>query len=139
MSKNKTLVVTCCGARKNSIPMVAYKLYKSSRIRAVYNRRYGCDMAILSAKYGLIDAHETIEPYDMRMDENRSKELESTISKKLRGYERVVFFAGGSGKYYRECLRNACEATKMDLITIGYANLGDINKLSETIEKAKKI
>lgn len=131
------LVITSCGAKKNSEPMVAYKLYKSSRIRAVYNRRCGCHMAILSAKCGLIDSHQVIKPYDLKMNKARSKALIPSISKKLSSYDKVVFFAGGSNKHYYECLKNACKLLGIELFSVGYANMGDINKLPQLIRSLK--
>jgi len=74
-ASSKILMVTTCGARKHSEPKPAWKLYKSSRIRAVYNRRMGHDMCILSTKYGLVEADAVIEPYEAVMTEQIAKEL----------------------------------------------------------------
>ena len=65
-------VVTACGRGKKNYPTKAYKLYKSSRIKAVYNLKNNTDMYILSAKYGLIHADEVIEPYDEVMTEDKA-------------------------------------------------------------------
>jgi len=130
----KTLVVTACGAKKNSEPMEAYKLYKSSRVKAVYNRRRGCDMAILSAKYGLVDANDVIEPYDKKMTEESMNEIIPFIIEKIKKYDKIVYYKGGSNKLYLNCIEKACFNAKKKLITVGYANLGDINKLSKFLE-----
>ena len=127
------LIVTACGAKKHSEPMEAYKLYKSARIKAVYNRRQGCDMAILSAKYGLVDVHDIIEPYDEVMCENRSYELSTLIVNDLIKYDYIIFYKGGAKKSYVICIENACRKAKKPLITFGYANMGDINLLPKIL------
>ena len=63
-------IVTACGNKKESVPLPAYKLYKSSRIKAVYNRRQNHDMFILSAEHGLIPAEKVIAPYNRLMAEH---------------------------------------------------------------------
>lgn len=131
----KTLVVTACGAKKHKVPMEAYKLYKSSRIKAVYNRRKGCDMAILSAKYGLVDASAIIEPYDAKMTEESVIKIMPLMVEKLKEYEKIVFYKGGSNKLYLKCIEKACLNAKKTLISVGYANLGDIQKLPALLEE----
>jgi len=134
----KVLVVTACGAKKNSTPMPAYKLYKSARIKAVYNRRNGCDMAILSAEYGLVGVYKTIKPYERVMDERRAKELAPSVAKKLQGYDCVIFFKGGARKSYFSCMRAACDKARKTLVTLGYANMGGINDLPKVTELANQ-
>ncbi len=130
----KVLVVTACGAKKNSQSLQAYKLYKSTRIKAVYNRRGSCDMSILSAKYGLVDAHEVIEPYEQVINEERAKELVPTVALKLKDYDYVVFFKGGARRAYLSYMRSACESARKNLVTLGYANMGGINDLPQVLE-----
>lgn len=48
--------------------MPAIDLYKSSRIKAVNNRRNGADFAVLSAKYGLIYPDRVIRDYEKILD-----------------------------------------------------------------------
>lgn len=134
----KVLLVTACGDKKNSGPMPAYKLYKSSRIKAVYNRRCGSKMCILSAEYGLVDAHKTIKPYERVMDEQRSKELQPSIAKKLQSYDCIIFFKGGARKAYLSCIRAVCEKTGKILVTLGFANMGGIKDLPLIIELLHK-
>lgn len=134
----KVLIVTACGAKKNPGPMPAYKLYKSSRIKAVYNRRCGSDMCILSAEYGLVDVHKTIKPYERVMDERRAEELVPLVAKKLKSYDCVIFFKGGARKAYLSCIRAACDKAGKTLVTLGYANMGGINDLPKVTELAKQ-
>jgi hypothetical protein len=126
-----TLIVTACGAKKNDQPMEAWKLYKSPRIRLIHQRKGEYPMAILSAKYGLIDSEEIIEPYDQKMDQIRAQELVPVIVEKVREYDKIVFFKGGSSKPYLECIGAACERASVDFAPFGYANMGDINDLEK--------
>lgn len=125
----KILIVTACGAKKATIALPAYKLYKSSRIRAVYRRRGNSDMCILSAEYGLIDAQEVISPYNRLMDQKRACELVNSIANKLIDYEFVLFFKGGARKIYSSCIEAACRKAGKTLVMFGYANMGGINDL----------
>lgn len=130
----KILIVTGCGVSKHSEPMEAYKLYKSSRIKAVYNRKQGCDMCILSAKYGLVDAEKVIGPYEKVMDEKRASELMPSILEKISKYDYVILFKGGTKQIYQKCIENACKIAEKPLIQFGYAHMGEINKLTSIIE-----
>lgn len=130
----KVLIVTACGAKKNLGPMPAYKSYKSARIRAVYNRRSGCDMAILSAEYGLVRVQQVIKPYERVMDEQRAKELLPSVAQNLKEYDCTIFFKGGARKAYTSCIKAACEKAGRTLVTLGYANMGGINDLPKVIE-----
>ena len=132
------MIVTACGAKKNPGPMPAYKLYKSSRIKAVYNRRSGSDVCILSAEYGLVNANKTIKPYERVMDERRAEELVPSVTKKLKNYDCVVFFKGGAREAYLSCIKAACEGAGKTLVTLGYANMGGINDLPKVINFVKK-
>jgi hypothetical protein len=130
----KTAIVTACGAKKNPVPMSAYRLYKSSRIKALYSRCGSSDMYILSAKYGLVNAHEVIDPYERFMDEQRAKELVPSVAKRLREYDYVIFFKGGARKAYFSCIRAACNKAGRVLVAFGYAHMGGINDLPKILK-----
>jgi hypothetical protein len=134
----KVLIVTACGTEKNPRPMPAIKLYKSSRVKAVYNRRGSSDMCILSAEYGLVDANDIIKPYERVMDEQRAKELTSSVAEKLQDYDYVIFFKGGARKAYLTCIENACEQAGKSLVILGFANIGGVNDLPVIIELLKR-
>lgn len=133
----KILVLTACGGKKKNRSMPAYKLYRSSRIKAVYNRRCGHDMGILSAQYGLVNAQEIIEPYARVMDEKRALELIPSVAEKVKDYDCVVFFKGGARKSYITCIRGACDKAKKALRLLGFANMGGINDLPQVIKICK--
>ena len=75
LEMTKICIVTACGNKKHAEPLPAWKIYKSSRIKAVYNRRNNHDMYILSAQHGLVFSEKIIAPYNRIMDEERAKEL----------------------------------------------------------------
>jgi hypothetical protein len=129
----KTMIVTACGERKNPMPMLAYKLYKSSRIKAVYNRGGSLDMYILSAEYGLVSAYEVIGPYERLMDEQRAEELVPSVAKRIQDYDCVIFFKGGARKAYLSCIKAACDKARKTLVTFGYAHIGGINELPKIL------
>lgn len=134
----KVLIVTSCGSKKNSSPMSAYELYKSPRIRAVYNRRCNSDMCLLSAEYGLVDVYEVIQPYDRIMDSQRAEELVPHVAEKLKNYEYIVFFRGGARKEYFFCIKDACRSAAKTLVVLGYANMGGISALPEIVRLVSK-
>jgi hypothetical protein len=108
----KILIVTACGKRKDSVAQPAWKLYKSPRIRAVYNRRDGNDMAILSSKYGLIDAEEVLEPYEKVLTKERADELLPQVIEEIQNYDSVLYYRGGAGKEYFDLIKEACIRSK---------------------------
>jgi len=134
----KILVVTACGKRKDTSPQPAWKLYKSPRIRAVYNRRNGHDMAILSSKYGLIKAEEIIEPYEEVLTEQRVKELIPQISMAIQKYDIIIYYRGCAGKEYFTLIMDACENAGKPFFSVGYKNLGDINILPEIFQRIER-
>ena len=136
MTNVKVVLVTSCGAKKESTPQPAGKLYKSSRIRHLYrkSKELGIPFYILSAKYGLINADTIIEPYDQIMTPERAKELLPQVKEALEGFDLVIFYKGGARKEYKELIERACEETGTRLISFGYGNMGDIGKLDKILE-----
>jgi len=130
----KIVVVTACSKRKENTPLPAWELYKSSRIKAIYRNSKNCDVKILTAKYGLIDADEIIGPYDKKMDEKRARTLVSKIAKKLRKYDFVIYYKAGASKIYMECIKKACELLEKPLIVCGYNIIGGINDIPPLIK-----
>ena len=133
-SKNKVCVITACGNKKRDRPSPAWQLYKSSRITAVYRRRDGCDMYILSAKHGLLPSEKIIAPYNQIMDPERAGELLPGMIRVLQGYDRVVYFKAGASGIYEECMREACERAGRPLDSFGYGFMGGIGELGGRLE-----
>ena len=134
----KVSVVTACGNKKQGIPLPAWKLYKSPRITAVYNRKGDNDMFILSAEHGLIPAEKITAPYNRIMDEKRCQELVPKIKETIKNYDAVVFFKAGSRSLYEQCIAKACEESGVKLISFGHGFMAGINDLPMKIDKAKK-
>jgi len=132
-------LVTSCGAKKESTSQPAGKLYKSSRIRHLYKRskELGIPFYILSAKYGLTNADEVIEPYDKIMTPERAAELLPQVKEIIKRFDLIVFYKGGARKEYRELIEKACDETGTRLISFGYGNMGDIGKLDMILEEVK--
>ncbi len=137
MKREKIVLVTACGNKKEREPAPAWRLYKSSRIRHLYkkSKELGIPFYILSAKYGLVFAEEVIEPYDMIMDENRCKELIEQIKLVISQYNTIIFFKGGARKVYKNCLESAVNELNKKLVIFGYGNMGDIRKLEDIVNE----
>ena len=133
----KVCVITACGNKKESVPLPAWKIYKSPRIKAVYKRKHDCDMYILSAEHGLLPAEKIIKPYNRLMDETRAKELLPNIESVVKNYDGVIYFKAGARKLYEECLKNACEKNNVKLISFGFGIMGGINELEDKINLVK--
>ena len=132
------ILITACGAKKKNKPAQAYQLYLSPRIKAVYNRKDDVDMYILSAKYGLVNAHQIIKPYNEIMTPEKARILAPQIAKTLKNYKNAIFYKAGARKEYLECMINACKIAKTNLIAIGYGFMGDIGQIPYIIELLKK-
>ena len=66
----EVVVVVPCGGRKRTRPVPAGAMYVGSYHQACrrYARRIGADrVLVLSARHGLVELHERIEPYELRM------------------------------------------------------------------------
>tara|TARA_B100000586_G_C19766399_1_gene284093 strand:- start:57 stop:455 length:399 start_codon:yes stop_codon:yes gene_type:complete len=131
----KYTVITACGNKKNSLPLPAWQLYKSPRIKAVYNRKGNHDMYILSAKYGLVNAEKIIEPYNRIMDDARCDELLPEIKKTVEKYDTVIFFKAGARKLYEQCIVKACEMANIRIISFGFGFMGGINDLPKYLSE----
>ena len=68
----KPLIILPCSQEKLSEPAIAMKLYQGKGYLPLLSKttasiRMDYDLAILSAKYGLIDAFDTIAPYELKL------------------------------------------------------------------------
>lgn len=131
-------VVTACGNKKEETPLPAWQLYKSPRIKAVYNRKGNHDMYILSAEHGLIPAEKVISPYNKIMDEKRCNELIPMVREVIKNYDAIIFFKAGARKLYEQCISKACYESGVKLISFGHGFMGGINDLPKKIEEAKR-
>ena len=134
----KVCVVTACGNKKQSIPMPAWKLYKSPRITAVHNRKGNHDMYILSAEHGLLPSEKITKPYNRVIDEQRCLELIPKLKPIIKNYDTIIFFKAGARNLYEKCLKSACDESNVKLISFGFGFMGGINELEGKINKAEK-
>ena len=132
-NSKKICIVTACGNKKHDVSMRAWQLYKSSRIKAVYNRRTGKDMYILSAEHGLLFSEKVIEPYNRIMDESRAEELIPQLVPIVAKYDAVIYFKAGARGIYEQCLGDACKKAGKKMISFGYGFMGDIGNLQNII------
>ena len=75
----KKIVLISCVSKKLAHPASAEHLYTSAlfRLNLFYTRKLGPDaIYILSAKYGLLELGEVIEPYDVTLKDMRSRQVE---------------------------------------------------------------
>ena len=131
----KILVATACGEKKRAGKHRAVDLYKSSRIRAVYNRRSGCDMAILSSKFGLVDSQTIIEDYEEVLTPERIKILLPQVVDYVKRYDVVIYFKAGASFIYFELIKKASEIAYIPIVYLGYGYMAEINKIPGVISE----
>jgi len=74
----KNVVLISCTSKKKSYRCMAKELYYASELfRASYSwaKRKGCEVYILSAKYGLLEETDIIEPYNETLLDKTPKEI----------------------------------------------------------------
>jgi len=134
----KILLATACGEKKRPGKHRAVDLYYSSRIKAVYNRRSGCDMAILSARYGLVDSEKVIAYYQEVMNSKRAEILLPQVVNYLRKYDVSVYFRTGARAVYYELMKKASRIANKTIICFGSGYMKGINKIPEVISTIQK-
>lgn len=100
-----------CTKKKKLFSCKAEVLYSESslfRHSLKYCKRYYDKVYILSAKYGLVELHQKIKPYDLTLKSMKKEErrkwagkVASVLKKKINKEDVLYFHAG---KYYREFL-----------------------------------
>ena len=131
----KILVATACGEKKRAGKHRAVDLYESSRIRAVYNRRSGCDMAILSSKYGLVDSQTIIKGYEEILTPERVKLLLPKVVAYIKKYDAIVYFKAGAPFVYFELIKKASEIANIPIVYLGYGYMAEVNKIPRIISE----
>jgi len=131
----KIVLITACGNKKEEKPTIAGKLYKSSRIKYLYRKSKELELPfyILSAKYGLVNGNEVIEPYNQLMDESQCEKLKKQIKNILENFEIIIYYKGGARKEYLNCLEIVAKELNKKFISFGYGNMGDIRKLEDIL------
>jgi len=129
------VLITACGNKKENVPTVVGKLYKSTRIRYLYkkSKELNIPFYILSAKYGLVNSDKIISPYNQIMDDNQCIKLKSQIKEVLKNFDIIIYYKGGAREIYFNCLKDVVFELNKKFIYFGYANMGDIKKIDEII------
>lgn len=113
-SPQKVLLILSCTKRKLSHPAPAISLYQGDIFKkgVRWARRHNFDIAIISAKHGLVMPDEVLKPYNRRI--NNIKEAHAlresvlpTLNDLLPRYGIVILIMGN---LYLETLRPAIEA-----------------------------
>lgn len=74
------IVLISCVAKKKSTPAKAKDMYVSPLFKGAYSyaHKLGADrIFVLSAKYGLLDENDVIEPYNETLNTKKSAEIKS--------------------------------------------------------------
>ena len=99
-------------------------------------------MAILSAKFGLVDTELVIAPYDQQMDYARAVELLPQVCEFIaaRNHGCIVFFRGGTGEAYLNLMKEAASAIGIPLVYFGFPNRDNLHValLPEIIDLATR-
>ena len=136
------LLITACGSKKENKSLPAGQLYKSSRIRYLYKRSKELNIPffILSAKYGLVNSEEVIEPYEEIMTYERCNLLKEKIKQVLQKLKPkvVIYYKGGARKEYLECIKSICNELNIPIKPFGFQIMGDIHKLKEVLDNARR-
>lgn len=99
--------IITCDSKKLTKPSIAQNMYIGSFFKTQlqwakkhFNRN---NIFILSAKYGLLKLDDLIEPYDLKMGDKNSVNLQ-TISKQIKKYKINGKIYSTAGKEYRKIL-----------------------------------
>jgi hypothetical protein len=124
----RVALATACGARKRSGTWPVYQLYKSPRIKGLYNRKNDFPLFIRSAEYGLIDCHTEISSYERVMNLERALELAPSVADVMGQFDIWVHFKAGARSEYSECIKTAGTVSGVPLVLMGFANMGCLHE-----------
>jgi hypothetical protein len=107
----RTIVLISCTSKKLPNKAKAEDLYLSPLFKLSLQYAYSLEpdaIFVLSAKHGLIDLEEELEPYDLTLNDMRAKDVRrwaSRVLDQLRsvadlGTDRIVFLAGERYRKY---------------------------------------
>ncbi len=119
---------TACRAKKLAGTWPAYELYRSPRIKALYNRRNELPLLILSAEYGSIDCHTEISSYQRIMSRERALELAPCVANVMNEFDALVYFKAGARSEYSECIKKAGEMSGVSVALLGFGNMGCLHE-----------
>ena len=105
------VVLISCVSKKQNVPASAKDMYISTLFKGAYNyaRKLGADkIFILSAKYGLLEENEIIEPYNETLNTKPVAEIKKWAAEVLESLEEkcdlekddFIFLAGEKYRRY---------------------------------------
>jgi hypothetical protein len=100
------IAIVACGEKKSPYPVKARYMYQGSyhKLCLNYALTLTARVYILSAKYGLLDLSEIIEPYNVKMDDKNSVKIDfiRQQAEELNLLNEKVIVLGGS-EYVKIC------------------------------------
>jgi len=104
----KILIIAGCSKKKLNHAAPAIELNQGQLFKSIKKlvSKNNFDLKILSGKYGLLDGHEVIEPYNEKITKKQDiirvrKKIITKISQIWRSYDEIIIIMG---KNYREVL-----------------------------------
>lgn len=106
----RPVLIVACSQRKTNRPGPAIQVYDGQLFRILRKYRPDVDLFVLSAKYGLIEATQEIEPYDQRLSSNAWQNQEwlhdhiaikarSLVETKKMDQSRIFYVCAGDDYY----------------------------------------
>ena len=101
--------------------------------------RLGCRFVVLTTGHGMVNRDDTIEPYDLHLQENKRavrRNWEKTIPGLVGNNQCdvLVFFSGGVNRdAYLELLKPIVQRLEVDLITFGRPNMYDAGNIDHVV------
>jgi hypothetical protein len=124
----RVALVTACGAKKRAGTWPLHLLYQSPRIKAIYGRKGGFPLFILSAQYGLVDCEQERPSYDRLMNMQRAEELAPGVAEVMGRYDWLVFFNPQTPSEYSFCIERASDISGVPVAFIGWWPLGGLQE-----------
>lgn len=131
MENKQYLLIISCSKRKkpNLLKAPAIELYDGPFYKILRKcAPHNLDVLIISAKYGLINANEIIETYDLKMTQERASELSLQIRQKLeevlssKHYEKIFIMLG---KVYMVALTDSWSLLEDYEVELGSGQIGE--------------
>jgi len=120
-----TLVLIACSERKLKVKTQAKSMYQDRlfKLSKKFAEKNGYDYQIISAKYGLLNPDDIIEPYEQTIQSKKDVEkLQRIVLPKLdiTEYGRIIVL---TGKKYREILEPNWDERFVFIKSKGYGDL----------------
>ncbi|MBN2157710.1 MAG: peroxide stress protein YaaA [Candidatus Lokiarchaeota archaeon] len=136
--KPKIMILTSCSKSKLDRSSKAIELYQGQLFKMIVklSRKIDAKLKILSAKYGLIDSDDVIEPYEKRIETMQDilrlkSATNDQFEKYLQNYDKILVIMG---KKYRKVVEDYLDHPKV-VIAIDKRGIGGYLQLISTLLK----